>query len=89
MNEDVAMDANDLSLPEDAKTPDDDRFFSFCDDDMSCLDETSLPDNKSLSSKECIAIEELFQNHVATSSTCKEGPSDYVCFTMTQKSVTH
>ena len=82
------MDANDLSLPKDAKTPHDDPFSSFCDDDMSSLDDTSLPDDKSVPSKECIAIEELIQNHVATSSTHKDGPSDYVCFTTTQKSVT-
>ena len=73
---------------DDAKTHDDDPSLSFFDDDMSCSDKTFLSDDKSLSYEESNVIEELFQSHVATSSTLKEGPSDYVCFTTTQKCVT-
>ena len=80
--------ATDVPLLHDAKTHDDDPSLSFFDDDMSCSDDTSLSDDKSLSYEESNVIEELFQNHVATSSTLKEGPSDYVCFTTTQKCVT-
>ena len=65
--------ATDVPLLHDAKTHDDDPSLSFFDDDMSCSDKTSLSDDKSLSYEESNVIEELFQNHVTTSSTLKEG----------------
>ena len=80
--------ATDVPLLHDAKTHDDDPSLSFFDDNMSCLDETFLSDDKSLSYEESNVIEELFQNHVTTSSTLKECPSDYICFTTTQKCFT-